>query len=155
MNGRADPGSAGTRPGARKRVDFPDAPSRGVRAESALDAIFSALAHRTRRAILALLLEDDMAVTDVANSFPASLSAVSKHLRILEQAGLITQERRGRVIWCNLEPDALGDALVWMRSFGQLDPVDLDEFEKFLRGAAERDGFAPEIEAAGVPSQPD
>ena len=73
-----------------------------------------------------------MAVTDVAEPFRISLSAISKHLIILAQAGLIVQERRGRVTWCKLEPAALGDASVWMRSFGQLDPVDLDAFERFL-----------------------
>ncbi|MFN6978113.1 MAG: ArsR/SmtB family transcription factor, partial [Gemmobacter sp.] len=54
-----------------------------------LDAVFSALADPTRRAILALLLEDDMAVTDVAAPFAQSLAAISKHLATLAAAGLI------------------------------------------------------------------
>ena len=57
-----------------------------------LDAIFAALADPTRRAILTMLLEDDMAVTDVAEPFEMSLAAISKHLTILAAAGLITQE---------------------------------------------------------------
>ena len=64
-----------------------------------LDTIFSALADPTRRAILGMLLEDDMAVTDVAAPFPVSLAAISKHLAVLAAAGLILQERRGRIIW--------------------------------------------------------
>ncbi|MDX2482847.1 ArsR/SmtB family transcription factor [Antarcticimicrobium sediminis] len=97
-----------------------------------LDMVFAALADPTRRAILSMLLEDDMAVTDVAEPFEMSLAAISKHLSILSRAGLISQERRGRVKWCKLEPDALRPASVWMQGFGQFEPVNLDAFERFL-----------------------
>ena len=97
-----------------------------------LDLAFSALADPTRRTILAMLLEDDMAVTDVADPFEMSLAAISKHLGVLTTAGLISQEKRGRVKWCKLEPDALRDASVWMQAFGQMDAIDLDAFETFL-----------------------
>jgi len=97
-----------------------------------LDLIFAALADPTRRAILTMLLEDDMAVTDVAEPFAISLAGVSKHLGILTRAGLISQEKRGRVKWCKLEPEALRDASTWMQAFGQFDALDLDAFERFL-----------------------
>jgi DNA-binding transcriptional ArsR family regulator len=97
-----------------------------------LDLVFAALADPTRRSILAMLLEDDMAVTDVAEPFDMSLAAISKHLTILTRAGLISQEKRGRVKWCKLEPDALRQASVWMQGFGQFEPVNLDDFERFL-----------------------
>ncbi|MEO0390855.1 MAG: metalloregulator ArsR/SmtB family transcription factor [Pseudomonadota bacterium] len=97
-----------------------------------LDTVFAALADPTRRAILAMLLEDDMAVTDVAEPFEMSLAAISKHLGVLSRAGLITQDRRGRVTWCKLEPSAMRAASVWMQGFGQFEPVDLDAFERFL-----------------------
>jgi DNA-binding transcriptional ArsR family regulator len=97
-----------------------------------LDLVFSALADPTRRAILAMLLEDDMAVTDVAEPFQMSLAAISKHLAVLAEAGLISQEKRGRVKWCKLEPDALRAASVWMQGFGQFEPLDLDALERFL-----------------------
>ncbi len=97
-----------------------------------LDAVFAALADPTRRAILAMLLEDDMAVTDVAEPFQMSLAAISKHLAVLTEAGLISREKRGRVIWCKLEPDALRAASIWMQGFGQFEPLDLDAFERFL-----------------------
>lgn len=97
-----------------------------------LDTIFAALADPTRRAILQMLLEDDMAVTDVAEPFEMSLAAISKHLGVLTAAGLITQEKRGRVKWCKLEPDAMKGASVWMQGFGQFEPVNLDAFEAFL-----------------------
>ncbi len=99
----------------------------------ALDTVFAALGDPTRRAILSMLLEDDMAVTDVADPFEMSLAAISKHLNILSRAGLISQERRGRVKWCKLEPDAMRDASIWMQGFGQFEAVNLDAFERFLR----------------------
>lgn len=99
---------------------------------SKLDTVFAALADPTRRSILTMLLEDDMAVTDVAEPFEMSLAAISKHLGVLTSAGLITQEKRGRVKWCKLEPDALRGASTWMQSFGQFEPVNLDAFEAFL-----------------------
>jgi DNA-binding transcriptional ArsR family regulator len=109
-----------------------------------LDQVFAALSDPTRREILTMLLEDDMAVTDVAHPFEMSLAAISKHLGVLTAAGLISQEKRGRVKWCKLEPDALRAASVWMQGFGQFEPVHLEAFERFL---------AQELpEAAGDPS---
>ncbi|MBL4812844.1 MAG: winged helix-turn-helix transcriptional regulator, partial [Rhodobacteraceae bacterium] len=114
---------------------------------TALDLAFAALADPTRRAILAMLLEDDMAVTDVAEPFEMSLAAISKHLGILARARLISQEKRGRVKWCKLEPGALRAASVWMQGFGQMEPVDLDAFERFLQAElgeeAERSAAPP------------
>ena len=100
--------------------------------ETRLDHIFAALADPTRRDILVMLLEDDMAVTDVAEPFDMSLAAISKHLGILTRAGLISQEKIGRVKWCKLEPDAMRDASIWMQSFGQFEAVNVDAFEEFL-----------------------
>lgn len=107
---------------------MPTAPS----ATPTLDLIFAALSDPTRRAILSMLLEDDMAVSDVAAPFGVSLAAVSKHLGVLAGAGLIAQEKRGRIIWCKLNPDGMRQASIWMQGFGQFDPVDLDDFERFL-----------------------
>lgn len=100
--------------------------------DKSLDIIFAALSDPTRRAILTMLLEDDMAVTDVADPFEISLAAISKHLGVLTRAGLIAQERRGRVTWCKLQPETMRDVSVWMQGFGQFDPIDLDAFEHFL-----------------------
>ena len=97
-----------------------------------LTRTFGALADPTRRAILSMLLEDDMAVTDVAAPLAISLAAVSRHLGVLARAGLIRQERRGRVVWCMLEPDAMRDASIWMQGFGQFDPVDVDALDALL-----------------------
>ncbi len=111
-----------------------------------LDQVFAALADPTRRAILTMLLEDDMAVSDVAEPFAISLAAVSRHLQVLAAAGLVSQEQRGRVRWCRLEPDALREASVWMHGFGMMEEVDLDAFEHFL----EQELSAPEA----VPPRP-
>lgn len=100
--------------------------------KSVLDAIFAALADPTRRAILTMLLEDDMAVTDVAEPFDMSLAAISKHLGVLADAGLITQEKRGRVKWCKLDPDAMRAASIWIQGFGLFEPVDYDALERLL-----------------------
>jgi DNA-binding transcriptional ArsR family regulator len=77
-----------------------------------------------------------------------SLAAISKHLGVLADAGLISRERRGRVIWCKLEPDAMRAASVWMQGFGQFEPVDLDAFERFLADEL-RDDFVAEGKSAG------
>ena len=115
-----------------------------------LSPIFSALADPTRRAILGMLLEDDMAVTDVAEPFAMSLAAISKHLQVLADAGLISREKRGRVIWCTLEPDAMRAASVWMQGFGQFEPVDLDALERFLESEL-REPDAPALPDQGLP----
>ncbi len=107
--------------------------------DTQLDIVFAALADPTRRSILMMLLEDDMAVTDVAEPFEISLAAISKHLTILTNAGLISQEKRGRVKWCKLEPAALRPASVWMQSFGQFGEMDLDAFEQFLSHTLDAD----------------
>ena len=104
-----------------------------------LDIVFAALADPTRRTILTMLLEDDMAVTDVAEPFEMSLAAISKHLTILTRAGLIAQEKRGRMKWCKLQPDALKTASVWMQGFGQFEPIHLDSFERFLERELNQD----------------
>lgn len=133
----------GQMPYSTKRLTIGATCGSGGGMSDPLDQVFSALADPTRRAILAMLLEDDMAVTDVAEPFAMSLAAISKHLAILTRAGLIAQEKRGRVKWCKLDPDAMRAASVWMQGFGQFEPVNLDAFERFLMAEltpAERPG---------------
>jgi len=123
--------------------DLPDLPPPPV-SDRRLDAIFAALSDPTRRAILSMLLEDDMAVTDVAAPFRMSLAAISKHLTVLAEAGLISQDKRGRVKWCRLEPDAMRAATVWIQGFGLVDPLDFDAFERFLSAELGADEDDPE-----------
>lgn len=98
-----------------------------------LDLIFSALADKTRRAILIMLLEDDMTVTDVAAPFDISLAAISKHLQILTRAGLIKQEAHGRIKWCQIQLDTLRHAQVWLNGLGLFDQTHLDKIEIYLK----------------------
>jgi DNA-binding transcriptional ArsR family regulator len=98
-----------------------------------LDLIFQALGDGNRREILRMLLEDDMAVTDVAEPFEISLAAISKHLMILSRAGLIKQERRGRMKWCKLDPLGMKIASIWMEGFGQFENIDLEALELFIK----------------------
>jgi DNA-binding transcriptional ArsR family regulator len=79
-----------------------------------LDATFAALADPTRRAIVARLARGETVVGDLAKRFPISLPAVSKHLRVLEDAGLIERIHSGRVHTCRLRPTPLRAAVGWI-----------------------------------------
>ena len=97
-----------------------------------ISSVFAALADPTRRRILEMLLEDDQALTDIAAPFEMSLTAISKHVAILAAAGLVTQEKRGRIRWCGLSPEGIRDASVWLEGFGQYEAINLEAFETFL-----------------------
>ncbi len=97
-----------------------------------LDLIFAALADHTRRAILMQLLTGDLTVKAVAESYAISLAAVSKHLHILGRAGLVRQIKQGREKICQLEPNALRAASLWMESFGYFPADFLDGVEDDL-----------------------
>ena len=79
-----------------------------------LDRVFHALANPTRRAILDRLAAGEVTVGDLSRPFPLSLAAVSKHLGVLEHAGLVTREARGRERVCRINPAALADARAWL-----------------------------------------
>ncbi len=82
-----------------------------------LSATFSALADPTRRAILARLVEGDAPVTELARPFAMSLPAISKHLRVLQRAGLITRGRDAQWRPCRLEAAPLQDAAGWLETY--------------------------------------
>lgn len=81
-----------------------------------LDDVFVALADETRRAILARLSAGEARVTEVAAPFDISLNSVSKHIRILERAGLVTRRRSGRDHYLRLDPRPLTEASDWLQS---------------------------------------
>ena len=97
--------------------------------ENQLDRSLAALADPTRRMILKLLLERDMTVTEIAAQFDMTLAGVSKHLRTLAKAGLISRRREGRTNWCRIELDGLGPAHSWLQEFGYLDQRVLETLE--------------------------
>lgn len=82
-----------------------------------LDAVFAALAHPIRRAMIERLAEGDCAVGDLASPHKVSLPAVSKHLRVLEQAGLLEQTPDGRVRKCALTAAPLSAAFSWITQY--------------------------------------
>lgn len=106
------------------------------RSASNLDLVFAALADPTRRAMLTALLSADRTVGELAALSPLSLAAVSKHLRILARAGLVSQLRSGRERTCRLEPDGLNPALVWMQGFGTCEVADYDALERLIAALA-------------------
>jgi len=101
---------------------------------ASLDAVFGALSDPIRRRILELLARAELCVTDLAKPFSVSLPAISKHLRVLERAGLVKRERDGRVHRLRLEANPMRDAADWIERYrgfwdGQLDSL-VDYFEK-------------------------
>jgi len=101
---------------------------------ASLDEIFAALSDPTRRRILDLLARAELCVTDLAKPFSISLPAISKHLRVLERAGLIKRERDGRVHRLRLEAKPMRDAAAWIERYrgfweGQFDAL-ADYLEK-------------------------
>jgi DNA-binding transcriptional ArsR family regulator len=82
--------------------------------EAQLDAVFHALGHRDRRALLARLARSPAMITELAAPFAMSLPAVSRHIRVLEQAGLVARAVEGRVHRCSLEPRPLKSAREWL-----------------------------------------
>ncbi len=97
-----------------------------------LDRIFAALADPTRREIVRALLAQDRKVSDLAAPFESSLAAVSKHLHVLIEAGLVSQHRDGRIKWCRLDVEGMHMAMRWMEGFGQFAARDFEVLEHRL-----------------------
>jgi DNA-binding transcriptional ArsR family regulator len=98
-----------------------------------LDITFSALADPTRRAILARLASGEASVTELAGPFAMSLPAVSKHLKVLERAGLIARSREKQWRPCRLEAGPLKDADDWLQSYRRFWEESLDRLDAYLR----------------------
>jgi DNA-binding transcriptional ArsR family regulator len=109
-----------------------------VKHTEGLDETFSALADPTRRGILVTLADGDRTVSDLAKPFDMSLPAISKHLGVLERAGLITREREGRVRRCHLQREPLADALQWIADYGRFWDERFDSLERLLATQSER-----------------
>jgi DNA-binding transcriptional ArsR family regulator len=98
----------------------------------ALDATFSALSDPTRRAILAQLARGESTVKSLAAPFDMSLPAVSKHLRVLESAGLLKREIDGRIHRCRLAPNPLKSAGAWIEHYRRFWEGQFDALAEFL-----------------------
>jgi DNA-binding transcriptional ArsR family regulator len=97
-----------------------------------LSATFAALADPTRRAILSRLLTGERSVSELAEPFDMSLPAVSKHLRVLERAGLIARRRDAQWRHCRLEPGPLKDVADWAERYRHIWEQRLDRLDTYL-----------------------
>lgn len=97
-----------------------------------LDAVFGALSDATRPAILERLAEGDASVTELAEPFEMSLPAISKHLRILEEAGFLMREKDGRVHRMQLDTKALKSATAWLDRYRRFWDGRFDALEQYL-----------------------
>jgi len=102
-------------------------------AQDQLSVIFAALADPTRRAILARLADGDATVTELAEPFSISLPAISRHLKVLQRAGLISRSRSGQWLSSTLEAAPLKEATDWMERYRQFWDASLDRLDAHLR----------------------
>ena len=102
-------------------------------ADERLDLVFAALADPTRRRIVAKLARGPATVGELAEPFAMSFAGASKHVKVLEEAGLVRREVRGRSHFCRLEPGPLASADQWLRHYEQFWTGRLDALEALLR----------------------
>jgi DNA-binding transcriptional ArsR family regulator len=99
---------------------------------SDLTQVFSAVADPTRRAILQALAERPSTITEIAKPFPVSLNAVSKHVMVLERAGLVKREILGREHLCRLTPRPLREATQWLEHYREFWETRMDALETYV-----------------------
>ena len=97
-----------------------------------MDRTFAAISDPTRRGILQRLGRADASITDLAERFDMTLTGMKKHVGVLEEAGLVTTEKVGRVRTCRLGPDRLDAEAAWMRAYREMVNARLDRLGKFL-----------------------
>jgi DNA-binding transcriptional ArsR family regulator len=114
-----------------------------MKAEDQLSVIFAALADPTRRAILARLADGDATVTELAEPFSISLPAISRHLKVLEHAGLISRSRSGQWLSSTLEAAPLKEATDWMERYRQFWDASFDRLDAHLRRVQRDRGRRP------------
>src|ERR671915_1084009 len=103
-----------------------------------LDLTFAALADPTRRSILTRLAEGEATVSELAEPFPMSLPAVSRHLKVLEQAGLITRTREAQWRPSRMQADPLDEAVEWMQSRKRTWEARMDRLDAHLRAKGDQ-----------------
>jgi DNA-binding transcriptional ArsR family regulator len=120
-------------------VEYKRAPANVINLrEVALDRVFSALSDTTRRRLVRTLAEREYSVSELAEPFDMSLAAVSKHLSVLEQAGLVRRRKDGRTRYCSLRPEALAGVLDWIAVYRQFWRQRFDALANDLAGPAQR-----------------
>lgn len=112
--------------------------------EERLDLTFAALANSTRRAILARLADGEATVNELAAPFQLSLPAVSRHLKVLEHAGLIVRGRHAQFRPCSIDASPIHEVFSWAEDYRSVWEDRLDRMDTYLRRLAEP-GAAPEM----------
>jgi DNA-binding transcriptional ArsR family regulator len=100
--------------------------------QAGLDASFAAISDATRRGVLEQLGRSEASITDLAEKFQMTLAGMMKHVGVLEQAGLVTTEKVGRVRTCKLGTRRLEEATAWLESYRQLWDSRFDELDKVV-----------------------
>jgi DNA-binding transcriptional ArsR family regulator len=126
--------------------DAPEAREAAAPEAEALDRVFSALSDPVRRVILERLDGEDFLVSELAEPFAISLQAVSRHIQVLVKAGLVKQERTGRISRCRLDAGPIYQAALWINQYSkywqsQFDTLAawLDQIERVKQGLAQRE----------------
>lgn len=97
-----------------------------------LDQTFTALGHAARRQIVAHLATGETALSDLASPFEMSLTAVSKHVRVLSDAGLVSVSKRGRTRYCRLEAEPMASAVAWLNNYQKFWQGSFDALAAYL-----------------------
>ena len=103
-----------------------------------LTDVLSAISHPTRRAIIGKLANGPARFLDIAEPFDVALNAVTKHLKLLERAGLIEREKRGREVFISLRPEPLRLVAGWVHEYERFWKEKLDEFEGYFKAKRRR-----------------
>ena len=104
-----------------------------------LDTSFAALSDDTRRGVLERLLRADASITDLADKFQMTLPGMMKHVGVLEQAGLVTTKKIGRVRTCQLGPRRLDEGAAWIEKYRRLWDERFDELDKVVQELTRKD----------------
>jgi DNA-binding transcriptional ArsR family regulator len=140
---RRTAGAGPTEPSQKKLNRWVDNPFRApmlnhmVEQFAHLDAVFHALADPTRRAMLGQLAERELTIGELATPFSMSFAGASKHVRVLENAGLVRRTIRGRTHLCRLQAARLAEADAWLRRYERFWNEKLDRLESLLRAEDE------------------
>jgi DNA-binding transcriptional ArsR family regulator len=98
-----------------------------------LTDVLTAISHPTRRAIIGQLANGPARFLDIAKPFDTALNAVTKHLKLLERAGLIERRKRGREVYISLRGEPLKEVAVWVHEYERFWNVRLDRFEQYFK----------------------
>jgi len=114
--------------------------------DSELNKVFHALSDTTRRGILARLAKGDAVVTELAEPFDMSLPAISKHLTVLEKAGLLQRHKDGRIRRCELNAGPLETAADWIKFYRQFWETQFDSLAEYLERNQKKEDLSEEVD---------